>query len=376
MPLKKVALFSTSFVPYSQTFIYDEITNHVDYEVDVFCKSYTNKDLFPFPRVFETGNKFNQLFYLNRAFWPGFDAQFKKQPYDIIHAHFGTGAVYASHYKKKFDIPLITTFWGNDVSALMGSQKTSIHRRRYVKRSSEIFDVSDRILAVSLEMAEILKDLSGRDDIHVWRHGVNLQKFHPKNDYEHDTSKPLKLLLIGRFTQKKGHIYALRALTNLVKNGYNIMLTFIGSGELKHNCEDYVRQNNLEQQVSFSGVLTPAQVSDTIRQSDVVLVPSIVADNHDREGSPTVVKEAGACGLPVIGTYHAGISETIEDGKTGFLIPERHVDALVNRIKLFYDNRSLCEKFGKAARKKMETEFNVIQQVKELEFHYDSILKK
>jgi colanic acid/amylovoran biosynthesis glycosyltransferase len=121
MSLKKVALFSTSFVPYSQTFIYDEITNHKRYEVDVFTKEYTNRELFPFPRVFSTGNSLNQLFYLNRAYWPGFDRQFKKQTYDIIHAHFGTGAVYALHYKKKFKVPLITTFWGNDVSALIGS---------------------------------------------------------------------------------------------------------------------------------------------------------------------------------------------------------------------------------------------------------------
>lgn len=373
--LKKVALFSTSFVPYSQTFIYDEITHHEKYEVDVFCKSYTNKDLFPFPRVFDTGNSFNQLFYLNRAFWPRFDHQFRKVNYSIIHAHFGTGAVYALHYKRKFNVPMITTFWGNDVSALMGSQKNSIHRMRYVKRSSEIFSESDRILAVSIEMAEILKDISGRDDIYVWRHGVNLHKFFAKSDYQLDSTQPLKLLLIGRFTQKKGHIYALRAINELIKQGFNLTLTFIGSGDLKSSCQEYVVQNQMQKQVIFSGVLTPNQVADTIRSSDVVLVPSIVADDHDREGSPTVVKEAGACGVPVIGTYHAGISETIEDGKTGFLIPERHVQTLADRIATFYSNRNLVESFGKAARNKIEQEFNVITQVQELESHYNAILK-
>jgi len=374
MSIKKVALFSTSFVPYSQTFIYDEITNHKRYEVDVFTKQYTNKELFPFPRVFETGNAFNQLFYLNRAFWPGFDRQFKKQPYDIIHAHFGTGAVYALHYKKKFKIPLITTFWGNDVSALIGSQKSEIRRRRYVQRSKEIFEQSDKILAVSIEMAEILKDLSGREDIAVWRHGVDLNRFYAKSEYSYSPENPLKLLLIGRFTQKKGHIYALRAIKQLVSLGFNVNLTFIGSGELKDLCINFVKQEHLEKQVQFSGVLTPSQVADKVRESDLVLVPSIVANDHDREGSPTVVKEASACGVPVIGTYHAGISETITDEKTGFLIPERHVVALADRIKRFIDSPDLLEKMGKAARLKMEQEFNVISQVDLLETHYDSIL--
>lgn len=341
--------------------------------MDVFTKKYINKEIFPYPNVFEPGSRFGQLFYLNRAYWPGFDRQFKSKDYSLIHAHFGTGAVYALHYKKKFGLPLITTFWGNDVSALMGSQKNELKRRRYIKRSNEIFKLSDRILAVSIEMAEILKDLSGRNDIYVWHHGVNLDRFSAKKNYTFNKGDELQLLLIGRFTQKKGHIYALRALKKVVNGGYKVKLTFIGSGDLKEKCQRFITEEKLNNNVVFSGILTPKQVASSIKASDVVLVPSIVADDHDREGSPTVVKEASSCGVPVIGTYHAGISETIEDEKTGFLIPERHVDALAERVIRFIENPYLIENLGNSARIKMEKEFDIKKQIYELENHYDEI---
>jgi colanic acid/amylovoran biosynthesis glycosyltransferase len=105
----------------------------------------------------------------------------------------------------------------------------------------------------------------------------------------------------------------------------------------------------------------------------VALVPSVVARNQDREGSPTVAKEASACGVPVIGTYHAGIPEIIEDGKTGLLVPERHVEALAEALTRLLDDPDLRSDMGRAGRAKMEREFRLEDRVAALEDHYDAV---
>ncbi|TNE72774.1 hypothetical protein EP331_06385, partial [bacterium] len=244
--LKKVAVFSTSFVPYSQTFIYDEVTNHSKYEVDVFTKSYTNQSLFPFSRVIYPKSRFGQFFYLNRTYWPGFNKHFKQNDYSLIHAHFGTGAVYAMNYKLKYDLPMVITFHGNDISTLMGNHFKGINKLRYINRSKLILQKAERLLCVSFELAEILKDITGRNDIYIHKLGIDTHKFSPKTSYTPFEDRPIKLLLIGRFTQKKGHIYALRAVQELLANQVPVQLEFIGSGELEAALKNYVFCSHFE----------------------------------------------------------------------------------------------------------------------------------
>jgi glycosyltransferase involved in cell wall biosynthesis len=368
----KAAVFSTSFGGYSQTFIWDEVRSHVQWDVEVFSKNYSNQETFPFAPVHTPANALGRLFYMNRAYWPDFDRRFKRTPFDLIHAHFGTGAVYALHYAKKFQLPLLVTFWGNDVSALVGTQRTSLKRRRYVARSADIFQSASRMLCVSTEMVEMVKELSGNDDkVFLYQHGVDIEKFFPLE--QKVFRKSPDLLMIGRFTEKKGHRYALLALKHLHDGGTPATLTFIGGGELKPAIQALSERLGLSAFVHFSGVMTPLEVRDRLQQADVLLVPSIVAADHDREGSPTVVKEGGACGIPVCGFWHAGISDTVIDGKTGFLVPERHAIALADRIASILANPSLAAEMSSNAVEHIRRNHNLAKQITLLEAHYNAV---
>ena len=100
---------------------------------------------------------------------------------------------------------------------------------------------------------------------------------------------------------------------------------------------------------------------------------SVVAANGDRESGILVAKEAGARYVPVIGTYHGGIPEIIDDEKTGFLVPERDSEALAKRLWELIQDPALRLKLGQAAREKMSREYNVIQRIDVLESHYDEV---
>ena len=346
---RHIALFSTSFLPYSQTFIYDELKAHSNnYEVSVFCKTRINEDKFPYDNFYKPPNKMGEIFYQNRAYWPGFNKVFQEKKFDLIHAHFGTGAVYALHYAKKFNIPLIVTFHGNDVGKLI-DKTFSINSLRYKLKAKEIFDKSHTLLAASNELKALLIEKGAFEDkIRIYRFGVDLNKFQYR---ESKPSDKIRFIMIGRFTEKKGHIYALKAFDKLIKSGFNSELVLVGGGTLESIFKDFAMNHNINKHIIFKGVLSANDVIVELCNSDVLVAPSIVTHSHDRESGLMVIKEAAAIGLPSIGTWHGGIPEIIDDNKTGFLVPERNIDELFSKMKNFVWEPNLISSLGKNARK-------------------------
>jgi glycosyltransferase involved in cell wall biosynthesis len=84
-----------------------------------------------------------------------------------------------------------------------------------------------------------------------------------------------------------------------------------------------------------------------------------------------VVKEASASEVVPVSTFHAGIPEIVEDGATGFLVDEKDVDGLADRLARLLNDPALRARMGRAARAKMQREFDNQTQVAELEALYD-----
>lgn len=365
-----VALFTRGFLPYSQTFIHDEIRTHTRYEVDVFCERRLNADRFPYERYVTPGSTLERILYRNTGYSRTFDRILARGNHDVVHAHFGTTALNALPLVLRNDIPFVITFHGNDVAVLLGTQRLNPKNWRYLALRDRLMDRADLMLCVSEELCAFVRRMSGRPEA-VKRHplGIDLTRYTPS---EVDNETP-QLIMVGRFTEKKGHAYALQAFDRVIASGRKAHLTFVGNGEREAWCREYVRTHDLGRHVTFAGVMTPEEVADRLSRSDIALVPSVVARNHDREGSPTVAKEAGACRVPVVGTYHAGIPEIVDDGETGLLVPERHVPALAEAITTLLDDPELRDTMGRAARQKIEREFNLDRQVEQLERFYDDV---
>ena len=107
-----------------------------------------------------------------------------------------------------------------------------------------------------------------------------------------------------------------------------------------------------------------------MREASIVCQPSVTASDGDSEGLPTVVLEASATGRPLLGTLHSGIPEIIEDGKTGFLVAERDVEALADRLRALLGSTDLRRTMGEAGRKRIEENFDLRKQAKKLEEIY------
>jgi glycosyltransferase involved in cell wall biosynthesis len=371
----RVALFAKRFLPYSQTFIYDEIQAHERYTVDVFCTERLNEDRFPYDRVTVPSalgsDWLGARLYENVGYWPAFDAALATGDHDLVHAHFGTQGVYALPYVLRHDLPFAVTFHGIDVGDLFGPRRFLPRQWRYWGLSGKIFETADLLLCDSIELAELLIELGApKDKLQVHRLGVDLSKFQRADE---ERAVP-RVTMVGRFTRKKGFSYALRACARVLgDDDVEGEVVVLGDGELGPELRRIVRNGGIADRVDFRGAVPHDEVARVLARTDVMMCPSVVTRTHDRDSGIVVAKEGSACEVPVIGTYHGGIPSIIDDGETGFLVPERNVDALTDALRTLLTDADLRRRFGRAAREKMEREFSMTDQVRALETYYDRI---
>ncbi len=155
------------------------------------------------------------------------------------------------------------------------------------------------------------------------------------------------MITIGRLVEKKGIKYAIQAMARLLKSGRKINYFVIGDGELRGDLEELISTLNLEKHVQLLGWMKQGEVTQLLQTMHIMVAPSITASNGDQEGIPNVVKEAMALGLPVISTLHSGIPELVEDGVSGFLVKERDVDSLTDRMRYMVDHPEIWGEMGK-----------------------------
>jgi colanic acid/amylovoran biosynthesis glycosyltransferase len=115
----------------------------------------------------------------------------------------------------------------------------------------------------------------------------------------------------------------------------------------------------LGDRVRILGWATPDQVRDGLERAHVLVAASVTARDGDEEGIPNVLKEAMACGLPVIATRHGGIPELVEHGVTGFLVAERDAAGLAERLGHLAAHPESWAALGAAGRARIEREYDI-----------------
>ncbi len=363
--MRRVALFSTNFLEYSQTFVHEEITHHRDYQIEVFCRKRHLPDTFPFQPVHVGG----AIYWVTRESLR-FHRVFRRRPFDLVHAHFGTGACYAVPYARHYRLPLVVTFHGYDVPLLLSSERLLPQNWPYALFGRPMLNALTLGLCASQELLELLLEAGvSRSRLRLHHLGVDLGAFArgPRRELP-------RVVMVGRFVEKKGFEYGLRAFAAARAQGAQAELVLVGDGEREPKLRALVTELGIAEVVQFAGVLRSRAVAELLSTSDVLMAPSVVAVDGNRESGVLALKEASASGLAVLGTYHGGIPEIIEDGVTGYLVPERDVNSLAARLHRVLVDRPLCEQLGRAGHAKMEREYDLEKQVLELERYYDEAL--
>jgi colanic acid/amylovoran biosynthesis glycosyltransferase len=363
----RVAVFSTEFLPYSQTFVHDELAAGERYERHVFCARRLHADRFPHPHVFVGGR-----FYEYTRISPRFDGVLAAGGYALVHAHFGTGAVYAVPFARRHRLPLVVTFHGFDVPLLASGERLYPINWPYALLGPSVLRQMALGLCASLELLELLREMGvPPEKLLLHRMGIQVGRFGPgarRND-----SDPL-CVMVGRFVPKKGLIYGIRAFAEARRELGRGRLIIAGDGPLRPQLEAAAREAGVGEHVDLPGVMPHHEVAALLASADVLLAPSVTSVDGDRESGTMVVKEASASGAVPLATWHGGLPEIVEDGRTGFLVPERDVGALARRLGELLRDPALRRRMAVAGRAKMLAEYDNRARVAALEDAYDAVV--
>lgn len=281
----------------------------------------------------------------------------------LVHAHFATDGLLALPLARALGVPLVTTLHGYDVSRSRGAMLASGRWSwmRYALRRGLLMREGARFLAVS-DAVRRRALAQGFPDQRTVTHylGVDLDRFRPAPD----AAEPGLVLHVGRLVEKKGTAVLIEAMAAVPE----AKLVVVGDGPERERLERLARGR-----AAFLGALPPDEVAAWMRRAWLLAAPSITARDGDSEGLPTVIVEAAASGVPVVGTHHSGIPEAVIHGETGFLVTERDPAALASRLRELIATPRLRGDFALAARALAQARFDAARQSERLEALYDDV---
>ncbi|MEO2031964.1 MAG: glycosyltransferase [Planctomycetaceae bacterium] len=182
-----------------------------------------------------------------------------------------------------------------------------------------------KYVAVSRHVADLHADRCGiaAQDMAVIYNGVDVKE--PPSLAGDRQDSQFRILFVGRLTPQKqpqNLVSAVAAFPDELKN--RTVVNILGNGSLRDELEHQISSAALEKRIRLHGY--QSNVTDWMAHADVLALPSAW------EGLPNVVLEAMANGLPVVATAVDGVSELIESGVTGWLIPPNDIAALADAL--------------------------------------------
>ena len=291
----------------------------------------------------------------------------KQATYDVIHCHFGPMGIFGQRLRDIGALhgTLLTTFHGYDIASYVAEHGPTVYRDLFQK--GDAFTCSSnfirgKLIAAGCDPAKIIR----------FRLGTDLTKF----DFRERTLEgdgAVRLITVARLVEKKGLQYSIKAFANLVKEFPNLEYDIVGDGPLRHDLSVLIQQLDLSSKVKLLGWKTQEEIRQLFLRSHIFVLASVLSSDGDFEGQGTVLQEAQAMGLPVVCTNHNGFPDSILDGESGFLVPERDADALSAKLAELIRRPDTWPKIGRRGRAFVEAEFDLSKRNDALVELYDKL---
>ena len=176
-----------------------------------------------------------------------------------------------------------------------------------------------------------------------------------------DGASPI-VVHVGSFTPEKNQRWMVEAFTRVLEKRPDARLVLIGEGPLRPEVAAVVASRGLDDRVRMLGPREDAH--ELVGGADVLVLPSLT------EGLPGVVLEAAAREVPAVASDVGGVSEAVEDGRTGFLVPLGDFETFVKRVVALLEDPVLARRMGAAARARVRERFDLPRVVDTFETFY------
>jgi glycosyltransferase involved in cell wall biosynthesis len=245
---------------------------------------------------------------------------------------------------KLFGIKLLYHFHNKGVSTRQDKLLDNL-LYRFVFRNAHVILLSKYLYA---DIQKYVKE----EQVHYCPNGIPVVEVPIK---EGKNGQEVEILYLSNLIESKGVFVLLDALEILQIKSLNFHCTFVGGwGDITEELFDtYVQKTGLNKKVIYAGVQYEQKKNAYFKMADIFVHPTY------NDCFPLVILEAMQYSLPIISTIEGGIRDIVEDCTTGFLIQQRNVEALADKLEILIRDKELRLQMGKAGRSRFEREFTL-----------------
>lgn len=295
----------------------------------------------------------------------------KKEKIDIVHSNFDRANLCSCFASYLARAPVYIWHQHN----FMGS-KANVIRRLFLKL---LGIMADKVIVITDAMKKNLVSVGLNErKIKIIYNGIKIEKFNfdskstadvLKKEFNIDLSFTV-LTCIGDARPEKGHIFLLKAFSEINKKFPRSILLLIGAknGPCYEDLRSETERLKLGSRVIFTEMRS--DVPQILSISDIVIVPPTM------EVSLYSIMEAMASFKPVIASRVGGIPEVVKDGEAGILIAPSDIEALSKAVEYLISNPLVRDRMGKAGRQAVAERFNIKRDIEQLLMLYEEIMEE
>ena len=277
--------------------------------------------------------------------------------YDLVHSHYWLAVEAGAALAEAWQAPHVAMFHTlAEVKLLARASERELEERREAER--RLVHEVDRIVAATEHERRLLGQVYGvpRMSVEVIPLGVDRERFRPREQIEARAALGLDpdvriLLAVGRIEPLKGLDILIESLAEMTRRE-RLQLLIIGGDDRAEpeiaRLRAVAEAAGVGELVRFVGAVPHEQLDAYYNAADVVVVPSFY------ESFGLVAVEAMASGVPVVASRVGGLTSTVADGRSGYLIPWRCPSPFAEKLDLLLENRSLRDALGAAAAESMQ----------------------
>jgi len=289
--------------------------------------------------------------FIGRTFYKGYLPEYLNQV-DIIYCQFGGRGNQALKMIKKGLIKgkLVVCFRGGDAT------------KKFIESPhmyDELFKKADLFFPVCAHFKNILIN-HGCDEnkIRVLYSSVDSNKIPYKERRTPAKNESIKIINVARLMEYKGIEDSIKAVAKVIKIYPNVLYEIIGEGEEMVRLSSLIKDLGLTHKIKLLGYLSFDQILEKLKESHLFLFTPFTPSYGEQEGIPNAIKEAMLVGLPVVATRHGGIPELVQDGFSGFLVAEKDINAITEKLIYLIKNPRKWGTMGKIGSDYVRNTFN------------------
>jgi glycosyltransferase involved in cell wall biosynthesis len=295
----------------------------------------------------------------------------KKNKITIVHTHSSKagilGRLAARLAKVRFLIHTVHGWSFNDYQPL-------VLRRLFIFLERIVGKFTDRIIVVSYHDKEKgMNNGIGKEGKYVIiRYGIDYTEFRKRNqNIRRELGINLDDLLVTNISCLKPQKSPLDfvKLSSLVnQNLPNVKFLLVGDGQLRENIEGFISRFGLKHNFILTG--WRQDIPEILSATDILVLTSLW------EGLPIVALEAMAVGLPVVATSTGGVEEVVIDGETGFIVAQKDMYKMSERLATLLKDSDLKRRMGENAKNNLDSNFTIQEMVKNNQSLYENLITK